>query len=240
MFRTWSKKQEDKWTDGGSRDSGSSFLLAARQPPTSTFVQPQKSLSATWCMKAHCLLIQVYVTPDPICTDAIWPSCHHPFWPVEEIQWIFIMLLVYDTRFGSVFWSSSSTVCLEISSLWLQRVQQKWRCWSPVQRDVQSHVLSVSFIWSICTEKLTYWVCLFLFCFKFQQDCCGRFPTKLFGKPECSWTLEFLSFINFGYLSWQSGIVTCEKLACVQICSFQQFWLILLQFWTLQFCPTGL
>lgn len=46
-----------------------------RPPP------PKKSLSATWCMKAYSLLIQLYMTPDLIYTDAIWPSCHHPFGP---------------------------------------------------------------------------------------------------------------------------------------------------------------
>lgn len=90
----------------------------------------------------------------------------------------------------------------------------------------------------ICPVNGTYWVCLFV-CFFFTLNdnsnriVTGRFPTILPGKLECSWIFEFLSFIKFGHLSWQFGIVACKKRACVHICSFQQFRPILLIYWRL-------
>lgn len=122
-------------------------------PPPRSLSEPKKSLSATWCMKAHCLLIQLYMTPDPVCTDAIWPSCHHPFRPVEEIQWIFIMLHVYVTRFASFL-----LILIAANVSWKYIT---WRCCTIAEekkkRELQSYALSLGKnIQKICTAQAVH------------------------------------------------------------------------------------
>lgn len=123
----------------------------------------QKSLSAIWSMKAHCLFIQLHVTPDLICTDAIWPICHHPFWLVEWIQWIFIMVHVYVTCCGSFLLIVIAT-------------NVPWKCitwrlchWEKKKHYQQSCVPSFCFIILKSEGKSAQWVahigflCLFVF-----------------------------------------------------------------------------
>lgn len=39
----------------------------------------RKSLSVIWCMKTHCLVLELYATSDLPNTDAMWPLSCHPF-----------------------------------------------------------------------------------------------------------------------------------------------------------------
>lgn len=131
------------------------------------------------------------------------PSCHHPFWPVEEIQWIFIMLHVYVTWFGSFFWSSSPPICLGNTSLGTP----KWRCWA-ITKKICSPLFSLWIwyceIWSeICIVGRYilgfFFFCLFV-CFLFftfddnsNRIVTGRFPASLLGKVK-NWILVFYKF----------------------------------------------
>lgn len=152
----------------------------------STSPQLQKSLSATWCMKAHCLLIQLSVTPDLICTDAIWPGCHHPFWPVKWIQWIFIIDYVYVTWFGSFFWCWSLPMCLGNASLWNVAIGNKYVYICPALR----FVFECFFLLKKEGKSAQWVVHIVFFCFIYflildnnsKMILMNRFPARLLGK----------------------------------------------------------
>lgn len=80
---------------------------------TTALPRPQKSLSATWCMKAHCLLIQLWVTPPT-------PSAQMQYDPAATIHFslwrrfneFLLRCVCMSLCLPPSFWSSSPSVRL--------------------------------------------------------------------------------------------------------------------------------
>lgn len=124
--------------------------------PTSTLCQPQKSLSATWCMKAHCLGIQLYMTPAPICTDAIWPQLPPSILAcgVDSMNFYYAACVCHWVWLCR--WSFSPPASPENTSLGSPR-----QTCSAIARRVFGFSLLKSE--ETGTADRTYWVCLFVF-----------------------------------------------------------------------------
>lgn len=80
---------------------------------TTALPRPQKSLSATWCMKAHCLLIQLWVTPPtPSAQKQYDPAAtiHFSLW--RRFNEFLLRCVCMSLCLPPSFWSSSPSVRL--------------------------------------------------------------------------------------------------------------------------------
>lgn len=96
------REREDVLTelthDGGHQAPARVPLLPAG------LARHRKSLSVIWCMKTHCLVLELYATSDLPTTDAMWPLSRHPFLWLSRFYEFLLTHLLFSFFFAGVSW----------------------------------------------------------------------------------------------------------------------------------------
>lgn len=191
-------------SDGGLRRGVLNAAVCSAAAITTALPRPQKSLSATWCMKAHCLLIQLWVTPPT-------PSAQMQYDPAATIHFslwrrfneFLLRCVCMSLCLPPSFWSSSPSVrlgnasaaageplCFLIFLIFFFTSRLWIRLWKKPNKSASL----------ICT----YWgVFIYFFWFKppFQLECDRRFSSH----PAWQTTARMDMSCSVLHKSWTTG-----------------------------------